>query len=125
MDVYIMNLNEEDIVKLEEQILLIYKLVIQKKMFEKFFCEGLDYKEPLKDENILISRLCAIDNVEDLLRGSIIELEVLKKRNGEGSNIDFNKILNSFDFNELYKKYGMKNSFDIEKLDIKRLLSLI
>lgn len=91
-------------------------------MFKKFFLEGIEFKESFKDETGLISNLMAMDDAENILETSILELEELRK--GETSDTSFQDILRATEWDVLYRKYGMKDLNDIEKLDLRSLLKI-
>lgn len=117
-----MDLNPEELQELQEKLLLVYKFINQNKMFKKFFCEGIEFKEPFKDETGLVSNLMEMDDAEDLLKTSILELEELIK--GETSDTSFQDILRATEWEVLYRKYGMEDLSDVEKLDLRSLLKL-
>jgi hypothetical protein len=117
-----LDLNPQELQELQEQLLLVYKFINQNKMFKKFFFEGIEFKEPFKDETGLISRLMEMDDAEDILETSVLELEELIK--GEKPEISFKDIFRATEWNVLYQKYGMKDLNDVEKLDLRNLLKL-
>ncbi len=121
------NLNHIEILELQEKLILIYKFINQKRMYEKFFFEGLNTKKSFKTNNNLINKLLEMNDPEEFLESCIIELEELKtEKNIElDDNISLYNILEIQDFENLYHKYGMKDMDDVDKLDINKLLDFI
>ncbi len=115
-----MDINQEDLQELQEKLILIYKLVKQEKMFEKFFLEGTQYKKPLKFQNGLINKLLELEDSLEFLKTCIIELEEIKGKKYE--QISFQDILAENDKEYLFIKYGLTDLYDADKLDLDLLL---
>lgn len=120
-----MELEKNEIIELQEKLILVYRFISQKKMFIKFFCEGLEVKQNFKDESGLITKLMEMEDGENLLKNCIIELESMKENINEYNSFDpqeFHEFIIYQDYNYLYKKYGLKNLDDVDKLDLRTLL---
>lgn len=117
------DLNKEDLQELQEKLILIYKFIKQENMYDTFFLKGIESEKPFKYKNELINKLLEIDDADELLKASIIELEGLKNENQE-KEITLADILEKQDMEVLYYKYGIKDIYDVDKLDIIDLLRL-
>ncbi len=121
------DLKSAEIMELQEKLILIYKFINQERMYEKFFFEGYDTKKSYKTDNKLISKLLEMKDPEEFLETCVIELEELKT----GEKIEYNvhnsfiSIVDKLYTESLYHKYGMKNPYDVDKLDINNLLDFI
>lgn len=122
---YKMNLTPEEVEELQEQIILIYRAINQKKLFNKFFCGGIAPKKLFKNESSLIKKLNQTNGIENLLKECIIELEEIKKGNPIENEVQVSEIVSIYNLEGLYKKYGMRDPLDTDKLDIKRLLKFL
>lgn len=116
-----MDINQDDVQELQEKIILLYKLVKQEKMFKKFFFEGTPYHRPFRYKNRLINKLMELDDADEFLKKCIIELEEIK---GERSyeEISFTHILEEYDRDYLFSKYGLRDIYDVDKLNLDLLL---
>lgn len=119
----IMDLSKKEVEELQEQIIIIYKIVHQNNTFSTFFYEDMDVNMP-KSESKLINEINELENAEEVLRRSIVELEEIK-RNEKLEDKIFYEIMAKYDLRELYEKYGIKEPRDLDKLDIKELLNIL
>ena len=119
----IMDLSKKEVEELQEQIIIVYKIIHQNNTFNTFFYEDMDVSMP-KSESNLINELNELDNAEEILRRSIVELEEIK-RNEKLEDKAFYEIMARYDLRELYEKYGIKEPRDLDKLDIKELLNIL
>jgi hypothetical protein len=123
-----MNLNNEELEKLQEQLILLYKFVSQHNMLKEFYYEGLEFKEPVKGDKTTINKLLELEDAEEMLQNCILEVEELKTGHKISDDIKCDKIreiTKSYDLNFLFKKYGMKSLEDVGMLDIKGILSYL
>ena len=118
-----MDLTKKEVEQLQEQIIIIYKIIYQNNAFNSFFCEGIDVSQPKSPSN-LINKLNELQNAEDVLKRCIIELEEIKENKNFGDEI-FPEIMARYDLDMLHKKYGINEPRDIDKLKIKQLLGLV
>jgi len=118
-----LRLNQEDLQELQEKLILIYKFIKQEKMYETFFLKGMESKRPFKYKNELINKLLKLDDADELLKSCIIEVEELKGEKHE-DEITLADILEKQDIEVLHYKYGIKDIYDVDKLDITDLLRL-
>lgn len=109
----------EELEEMEEQLVLLYKFVSQYNALKKFYYEGVDIKPSFEDETGILNELVGNEDSEEVLKTCIIEVEEEKG----SENIEFHEILDSYNMEELHKKYGMSGVEDIGKIDIKRLIS--
>ena len=63
-----MNLNNEELEKLQEQLILLYKFVSQHNMLKEFYYEGLEFKEPVKGDKTTINKLLELEDAEEMLQ---------------------------------------------------------
>ncbi len=129
MVVKYVELTKKEIEELQEKLMLVYRFISQKNMFERFYYQGVEVKSNLNN-NSLINKLMELDESEELLKSCIIELEDMKseynKNSGESlSPVEFQDFINNQEWNQLYKKYGMKTLDHVGKLDLEMLLELI
>ncbi|MGB9938035.1 MAG: hypothetical protein ACPK7O_09980 [Methanobacterium sp.] len=115
-----MNLNKEKLEMLQEQLILIYKMVHQNRVINSFYFQGIDSGK-LKGD--LINKINELDDPENILKSCIIELEEINGNND--SEIDFNEILERYDISLLNRKYGIEKTEDLDNLNVKQLLCLI
>ena len=118
-----MDLTKKEVEELQEQIIIIYKIIHQNNTFSTFFYEDMDVSMP-KSESNLINELDELENAEEILRKCIVELEEIK-RNEKLADKIFYEIIARYDLRELYEKYGIKEPRDLDKLDIKELLQIL
>jgi hypothetical protein len=116
-----MDINHDEIQELQEKLILIYKFVNQEKLYDKFFFEGEKNQKPLKYQNKLLNNLLKLEDVDEFLKNCILELEELKgiKKLDE---ISFGEIMKEQDMGLLYRKYNIKDIYDVESLDVEHLL---
>jgi hypothetical protein len=114
----------EKLEELEEQLVLLYRFVAQNNSFKKFYYEGLDVKPSFKDETGMLTELINNDESEEILKTCIMEIEESKKADNDETNETpkFHEVLDSYDTEVLYNKYGMSGVEDVDKLDINKLI---
>lgn len=115
----------EKLEELEEQLVLLYRFVAQNNSFKKFYYEGVDVKPSFKDETGMLTELINNDESEEILKTCIMEIEESKKADNDETNEKpkFHEVLDSYDTEVLYNKYGMSGVEDVDKLDIKKIIS--
>ena len=118
-----MDLTRKEVEELQEQIIIIYKVIHQNNTFNTFYCENIDVNMP-KSESNLINELTELDDAEETLKKCIVELEEIKKNEKLEDKV-FYEIIAKYDLRELYEKYGVKEPRDLDKLDIKELLKIL
>ncbi len=124
MRIHSMVLNRQELLELQEQLVIVYKLISQHRLMKKFYYNGLEYDDPFINNSELIREFMRTENPDLILKGSIMEIE--KINNPELSDeIDFCDILNSFDLDLLKYKYRIEKPSDIDNLNIKSLLNQI
>lgn len=119
-----MDLNQDELQQLQEKLILIYKFVKQEKMYQKFFFEGIEFEKSFKYKNKLINQLLEMENPEEFLKECILELEELKTGEKLEKKVSLIDVLEKQDLENLYYKYGVKDIYDVDKLDIKDVLKL-
>lgn len=119
-----MDLNQDELQQIQEKLILIYKFIKQEKMFQKFFFEGNEFKRPFKYKNKLINELLGMENPEEFLKECICEMEDLKMGEKLEKEMSITDILEKQDLKNLYYKYGMKDLYDVDKLDVNDILKL-
>ncbi|GAB4309696.1 MAG: hypothetical protein Kow0019_06990 [Methanobacteriaceae archaeon] len=116
-----MDLSRQELMELQEQLVIIYKLISQHRLMKKFYYNGVPFDDPFINNSELIQEFMEIEDPEQILKGSIIEIE--KISNPELiDRIDFSEILDSFDLDLLKYKYKIEKPSDIDNLNIKPLL---
>jgi hypothetical protein len=118
-----MELKKEKLEELEEQLVLLYKFVAQNNSFKKFYYEGVDVKTSFNDETGILTTLLENDDSEEILKTCVMELEQSKNEGNNEELKKFHEVLDSYDTEILYKKYGMNGVEDVDKLDIKKIIS--
>ena len=113
-----MTFKPEELEELEEQLVLLYRFVSQNNTIKKFYYEGVDIKPSFKDETGILTGLVNNEESEEILKSCIMEIEDAKQ---EKLN-EFHEVLDSYDMDVLFKKYGMNGVEDVDKLDIKKLV---
>ena len=116
-----MKLTKEEVQILQEQLILIYKVIHQNRMANSFYFQGI---ETQSSSSALINRINELENPEETLKTCIVELEEIKEDKSLKNEI-FNEIMESYDISFLNKKYNIKKVEDLDKLDIKELLCLL
>jgi hypothetical protein len=118
-----MELKKEELEKLEEQLVLLYRFVAQNNTLKKFYYEGVDIKPSFKDETGILTELVKNEDSEEILKTCIMELEESKEVIEDKEEIkEFHEVLDSYDIGVLYKKYGMSGVEDVNKLDIQKII---
>lgn len=116
-----MTLSTEEIQKLQEELILIYKTVHQNRMANAFYFKGVESKDT---SSKLINRINELPDPEDTLKRCIIELEEMKKdRKLKIEN--FNELLDEYDIGFLRRKYYIRDIRDMDNLDVDELLRLL
>lgn len=118
-----MDLTKKGVEELQEQIIIIYKIIHQNNTFNTFFYEDIDVNIP-KSESNLINELNGLENAEEVLRRCIVDLEEIKENKKLEDKI-FYEIMVKYDLRELNEKYGIKEPRDLDKLYIKELLTIV
>lgn len=112
-----MTFKKEELEDLEEQLVLLYRFVSQNNTLKKFYYEGVDVKPLFNDKTGILTGLVKNEESEEILKTCIMEIEDTKKEKLK----EFHEVLDSYDMEVLFKKYGMSGVEDVDKLDIKRL----
>jgi len=122
-----MELKKDELDDLEEQLILLYRFVVQNNTLKKFYYEGVDIKPSFKDETGILTELIKNEDSEEILKTCIMELEELngteeevKKEENEVKK--FHEVLDSYDIELLYKKYGMSGVDDVDKLNLEKIV---
>ncbi len=116
-----MTLSKEEIQKLQEELILIYKTVHQNRMTNSFYFKGVESQD---SSSKLINRINELTDPEDTLKMCIIELEGMKK-DKKLKIENFNEILDEYDIGFLKRKYYIKDIRDLDNLDVDELLCLL
>lgn len=120
-----MELTPREVEELQEKLLIVHRFISQKKKFKNFYYQGIDVKENIPSDQGMLNKLMELDDVDELLKNCIMELEDMK-HNGKSFNpSEFQEFLTDQDWSFLYKKYRMKTFEDVGKLDLERLLELL
>ncbi len=117
-----MKLKREELEELEEQLVLLYKFVAQNNTLKKFYYEGVDFKPSFKDKTGILTELVKNEDSEEILKTCIMEIEESKQEVDHENLMEFYEVLDSYDMEVLFKKYGMSGVEDVDKLDINRII---
>ena len=122
-----MELKRDELEDLEEQLILLYRFVAQNNTLKKFYYEGLYIKPSFKDETGILTELYKNEDSEEILKTCIMELEELKGTEEEVKKEEnevkkFHEVLDSYDIELLYKKYGMSGVEDVDKLNLEKIV---
>ena len=121
-----MDSKKEKLEELEEQLVLLYRFVSQNNSFKRFYYEGVDVKPSFKDETGILKELISNDDSEEILMTCIMEIEESKHENDDPKEeLMFHQVLDSYDTEILYKKYGMSGVEDVDKLDLKKIVGTL
>lgn len=112
-------LNREEAKELQDKLIIIYKFISQQKHLETIF----GYKPPRAVK--LVEKLLKTPKSKEILKDAIIELETIIKPDTKKSEELFHHIINREDVEFIAKRYGMKDSWDLEKLNIEKILKKI
>ncbi|HIH61176.1 MAG TPA: hypothetical protein HA298_00580 [Methanobacteriales archaeon] len=112
-------LNRIEAKELQDKLIIIYKFISQQKHLKRFF----DYNPPEQSE--LIKRLLKSPGAEKILKEAILELEKIIDPGVEKSEDLFYHVLNREDVEFMARRYGMRDSWDFNKLNIEKLLKRI
>jgi len=102
-----MKLKKDELEELEEQLVLLYRFVAQNNTLKKFYYEGMDFKPSFKDETGILTDLVMNKDSEEILKTCIMEFEESKQDTGHEKLKEFYEVLDSYDMEVLYNKYGM------------------
>ena len=117
-----MKLKRDELEELEEQLILLYRFVAQNNTLKRFYYEGMNFKPSFKDETGILTELVKNEDSEEILKTCIMELEESKQNISNEKLKEFYEVLDSYDMEVLYKKYGMSGVEDVDKLDINRII---
>jgi hypothetical protein len=120
-----MKLTPKEVEELQEKLLIVHRFISQEKKFKNFYYPGIEVKEDINDDQGMVSKLMEFDDSEELLKNCIMELEDMKHNRQSFTTAEFHEFLIDQDWNFLYKKYGMKTSEDVGKLDLEMFLELL
>lgn len=120
-----MKLTPKEVEELQEKLLIVHRIISQENRFKSFYYQGIDVQKKFKEDQGMISKLMELDDAEDLLKNCIIELEDMKRNGQTFTPAELHEFLMDQDWKFLYKKYGMKTSEDVGKLDLGMFLELI
>ena len=120
-----MEFTPREVEELQEKLLIVHRFISQEKRFKNFYYQGIDVKENIPSKKGMVYKLMELDDAEELLKNCIIELENMKHDGKSFNPSEFHEFLIDQDWSFLYKKYGMKTSEDVGKLDLESLLELL
>jgi hypothetical protein len=123
-----MDSKREKLEELEEQLILLYRFVAQNNSFKRFYYEGVDVKASFNDKTGILTELISNEDSEEILKTCIMEIEDSKEEDINEATIEkpkFHEVLDSYDTEVLYQKYGMSGVEDVDKLDIKKIIDLL
>ena len=87
----------------------------------------MDIKPLFKDETGILTELVNNKDSEEILKTCIMEIEESKNVLVDNENKEevkkFYEVLDSYDTEILYNKYGMSGVEDVNKLDIRKIIS--
>lgn len=106
--------DQKNLQELQEILILIYKLVKQEKMYEKFFFEDSGFIRPYKYKNPLINQLLEMDNSVEFLEECILEVEELR----EGPDRPIYDIMEEKETELILVKFGLAYLEEIDKLNL-------
>ena len=116
-----MNLTKNEVKTLQEQLVLIYKVIHQNRMANSFYFQGLETQNSSSE---LINKINELENPEEILKTCIVELEEIKENKNLKKEI-FNEIMENFDISYLNIKYNIKKTQDLDKLNVMELVELL
>lgn len=112
-------LNKVEAKELQDKLIIIYKFISHQKHLKRFF----DYHPPIRSE--AVKKLLKSPESEKILKEAILELEKIINPRVEKSEDLLHHILNREDVEFIAKRYGMRDSWDLNKLDIEKLIKRI
>lgn len=118
-----MDLTKKEVNELQEQIIIIYKVIHQDNTFNSFYFKDMDVNMP-KSESNLVNKLGELENAEEILRRCIVELEEIKRDEKLPDKV-FYEIMAGQDLKEIYTKYNVKGAGDLDRLNIKELIEIL
>ena len=87
----------------------------------------MDIKPLFKDETGILTELVNNKDSEEILKTCIMEIEESKNVLVDNENKEevkkFYEVLDSYDTEILYNKYGMSGVEDVNKLDIRKIIN--
>jgi len=87
----------------------------------------VDIKPLFKDETGILTELVNNKDSEEILKTCIMEIEESKNVLVDNENKEevkkFYEVLDSYDTEILYNKYGMSGVEDVNKLDIRKIIN--
>ena len=87
----------------------------------------MDIKPLFKDETGILTELVNNKDSEEILKTCIMEIEESKNVLDDNENKEevkkFYEVLDSYDTEILYNKYGMSGVEDVNKLDIRKIIN--
>jgi hypothetical protein len=113
--------NKKEAIAVQVQLILIYRFILEDKMFRKFYGKCLDINT---FENKELERLLMRDDGEDILKNSIMELEEIKTGLNY-SKIDFEEIMAEHNPTMAYRTFGIKGLGEVGKLDLSWLSDVL
>lgn len=116
-----MELTKNEIEMLQEQLILIYKTIRQNRMAKLFYFQDIETPDL---SSKLINKINELEDPEEIIKESIMELEEMKNKNDIEIK-DFNELLDDYDIGFLKRKYFIETIKDLDKLNIKELLCLL
>lgn len=120
-----MKLTPKEAEELQEKLLIVHRFISQENRLKSFYYQGIDVNKKFNDDQGMVSKLLELDDAEDLLKNCIMELEDMKLTKQSFTTAQFQEFLIDQDWKFLYKKYGMKTSDDVGKLDLGMFLELL
>ncbi|MGL4670307.1 MAG: hypothetical protein ACRCVG_06945 [Methanobacteriaceae archaeon] len=125
-------------VELQQKIIILYKFVLQKKLYDKFYLT--DSLAIFRDKNNskqntghkigttepIVKEILSMENSEKFLEKCLLELEELRPPTFDRDyKVSINYITNRKSVEYLAKAHGLKDSEDIANLKIENLIKLL
>jgi len=105
--------------ELQDKLIIIYKFISHQKHLKGLF----GYRPPMVSN--LVEKLLKTPGSDEILREAIMELETIINPEAQRSDEFFYHIINREDVEFIAKKYGMKDSWDLKRLKIEKILKRI
>ncbi|BAW30880.1 MAG TPA: hypothetical protein PLO64_06455 [Methanothermobacter sp.] len=112
-------LSREEAKELQDKLIIIYKFISHQKHLKGLF----GYRPPMVSN--LVEKLLKTSGSEKILKEAIMELETIIKPDTQKSEELFYHIINREDVEFIAKRYGMKDSWDLKRLKIEKILRKI
>ncbi len=119
-----MDLTKKEIEILQEQLILIYKLIYQDSTYKSFYFRDIDTGKHPESKSHLINKFNELENSESMLKSCIMELEKIKESKDINDDF-FYKIMAEYRLRDLKEKYNIVDVEDIDKLGIEKVLKKI